>query len=77
MVWEDTDDLRAALDFLIEAFDEVGGPEGSMVGFWENEDPEAFGDIFLGPSSKLGFFGVPGFDEMGKIFGGELKGVRG
>ena len=59
IVWEDAHEEGAALEFLVEAFEEVGAFEVFMVGLREAVEGEGFLDLLLDPGGELGVFGLP------------------
>lgn len=53
-VGEDPDFGGAAFEFLLDAaFHGVGGAKPALVGFWQREGGEAFGDISFEPIGEL------------------------
>jgi len=42
-VWEDGGDAGAAFEFLVDAFEGVGGAQAALMGGWELEDGESSG----------------------------------
>ena len=70
-VGEDPGDARAAFEFLVDAFQRVGGAHAFLVGNGEREHGEPLRQIFLQPSCEFGrAFGVLGHDFLEPLFGG-------
>ena len=43
----------AAFEFLVDAFEGVGGAQAALMGCGQIEDGKAFGEIFLHPGGEL------------------------
>ena len=77
-VWTEGGDAGSASEFLIDAFDGVACAHAALVGSWEGEGREAFGDVCFHPGGKFwGRLGVglhQGF-EAG-LGGDEIRAVE-
>ena len=69
-VGEDAHDERAALEFLVEAFEQVGALEMFVMGLRQPVEGEGFLDLFFDPGGQLRVFGLPAFDPGGKVLAG-------
>ena len=67
VVWEDAHDQGAALEFLVEAFEQVGALEMFVMGMREAMESEGLFDVFLDPGGELGVFGLPALDPSGEV----------
>jgi len=73
---EDTGDAGAALEFLIDAFQGVGGAQSFLVGEGQGKDRQTLRQIFFHPSRKFGgAVGVVGDDFLEAGFGSEATGA--
>ena len=61
---EDADDASSAADLFVGGFGEVGGAQAFADGFWEGEDGEGFGEIFIHPGGEFGS-GLGVFEDGG------------
>jgi hypothetical protein len=59
---EDAKDVSAALEFLVEAFEEIGGFDVFVMFARLTIKGPGFLDVLLGPRAKLWVFGRPAFD---------------
>ncbi len=53
-IWKDACDASAAFEFLVDAFERIGGSQASLMSWWQSENGEALGQVFFQPGSKLG-----------------------
>lgn len=53
-VGENASDAGAAFEFLVDAFERIGGSQASLMCWWQRENGEALGQVFFQPRSKLG-----------------------
>ncbi len=71
-VGEDAGDAGAAFEFLVDAFQRIGGAHPWLVGGRQREHREALRQIFLQPGRQFGRgFGVVGDELLEPLFGGE------
>ena len=65
-VGEKAGDAGAALEFLVDAFDGVGGAQAGLVGRGQDEDGQPLGQVFLHPRGQFGgAFGIAEMDGRG------------
>ena len=66
----------AAFEFLVDAFERIGGAHSFLVGGGEHEHREPLRQIFLHPGREFGSgFGVVGDDLLEPLFCGEATGA--
>ncbi len=53
-VGKEGSDAGSAFDFLVEAFERVGGSQAALRGDWQREDGEAVGKVLLHPGGAFG-----------------------
>ena len=76
-VGEDAGHTRAALEFLVDAFQRMGGAPPLLVGHGEREHGKPLRQIFLQPGREFGrAFGVVGDDFLEPLFGGGATSAR-
>ena len=74
-IGEDAGDAGAPFEFLIHAFQPVGGAQSFLVGEGQGKDGQALGQVFLHPAGQFrGAFGVVGDDFLEAGFGGGAAG---
>ena len=69
-VGKDADDLRAALEFLVEAFEQVGALEMFVMALRQAVKGEGFLDLRFDPSGQFRVFGRPAFEPGGEVLAG-------
>ena len=76
--WKDAGDAGAPFEFLVEAFEAVGGAESAPVCFWEGEDGQGFGDVGFQPGAEFGGGLLPFLsDGLEACFGfGTVQGIE-
>ena len=75
-VGENAGDAGAAFEFLVDAFQRIGGPHPFLVGGGQREHREPLRQVFLHPSREFGrAFGVLGHDFLEPLFGGGATGA--
>ena len=70
VVWEDADDLGAALEFLAEALDEVGALEVLVMALGQAVKSKSFLDLLFDPNGELGILGLPVLDPGSQVLSG-------
>lgn len=70
LVGEDADDERAALEFLVEAFEQVGAFEMFVMGVREPIEGKRLLDLRFDPGGKFWVFGRPAFEPGGEVLAG-------
>ena len=75
-IGEDAGDASAAFEFLVDAFERIGGAHSFLVRGGEREHREALRQVFLHPGREFGGgFGVVGDDFLEPLFCGEATGA--
>ena len=75
-VGEDARDAGAAFEFLVDAFQSIGGAQAFLVGGGQGEHGEPLRQIFLQPRDEFGgALGVEGDDFLESLFGGGTTGA--
>jgi len=53
-IWENAGDTGAALDFLVDALERIGGSQAGLMCWRQRDNGEALRQVFFQPRSKLG-----------------------
>lgn len=70
LIWEDAGDMGAPFEFLIHAFQPIGGAQSFLVGEGQGQDGQALWQVFLHPGGKFrDAFGVVRDDFLEAGFG--------
>ena len=69
-VGEDAHDQRAALEFLVEAVEEVGALEMFVMGLRQAIEGEGLFDLRFDPGGEFGIFGLPAFEPGSQVLAG-------
>lgn len=67
VVWEDADDVGAAFDFLVEAFEEVGAFDVFVVFARLAVEGPGLLDVFFDPGAELGVFWRPVVEPAAEV----------
>ena len=67
VVWEDADDVGAAFDFLVEAFEEVGAFDVFVVFARLAVEGPCLLDVFLDPCAESGVFWRPVVEPAAEV----------